>query len=102
MRLFVYSIYDVVPAVHNRPFVSINDGSAVRDFEHACLDNPHMRDLELKRIGLFDDVTGVLVPETPVVISRGLEVYNRLQNQLPEYTDEDGEEVPAMLKEQAE
>lgn len=68
----LYSIKDAkscyMPCTPDR-----NDACAVRNFEHAVrqpdsLLASHPNDYSLFRVGQFDDETGVVVPEAPVLL----------------------------------
>lgn len=61
MKLSLYSIYDKVAEVFNKPFTDINDASAKRSFTQACKEQPHSLDYELYHIGDFTDNDGCLI-----------------------------------------
>lgn len=89
MKLRVYSIYDSVAQVFNRPFTEINDGTAIRSFNQNAASQPHKNDYTLFRLGEFVDHSGMLIPEkAPVKVITGFEV-------------EAQPELPNMLREQA-
>lgn len=72
----VYSVFDSKLAAFGRPWFSMRDASAIREFSDAVNDssnplnqwNKHPEDFHLFVIGQFDDQLGVLMPETPVSI----------------------------------
>lgn len=70
MKQNVYSIRDRKVGAYMTPFFSLNDDTAVRSFSHAC-ENPqslmssYPEDYSLHCIGIFDDESGELLPESP-------------------------------------
>jgi hypothetical protein len=78
VRHFIFSIFDSAASVYMRPFPAQAEGAASREFSDLCVagDSPfakHPEDYTLMRIGMFDDNTGEVVPETPVKVVSGLE-----------------------------
>lgn len=76
MQTFLYSVFDNKAKVFCRPFVCLTDDAALRDFHYAALHQDsdisrHPNDFCLYRIGAFQDVTGLLVPE-PALVNLGL------------------------------
>lgn len=71
MKLNVYSIFDILAEVFNKPFCDHTDASATRSFK-ASLQENHERNKEdycLYRIGTFNDNTGeTLAEKTPVKV----------------------------------
>jgi hypothetical protein len=61
----MYSIYDSVAEVYNKPFCEINDGTAVRAFSQAMQENPNSYDFHLFYIGEYNDSTGLVTPQPP-------------------------------------
>lgn len=63
----IYSIYDVAMTTYTQPFFQANDEVAKRSFKLAINDPrsenlyPIRNDLELWRVGYFDDRTGYVV-----------------------------------------
>lgn len=62
MKLQVYSVFDKVAEVFNKPFTDINDATAIRAFSESIKDNPHKNDYELFYLGEYFDHNGQLVP----------------------------------------
>lgn len=76
LKLVVLSVYDVVAEVFLTPFFLKTDAEGVRGFEDACADQrtalfAHPEDYRLMRIGTFDDCSGVVSPETPILLRNG-------------------------------
>ena len=76
MKQSVYTVRDDVAETFCLPYVCMNDGVAVRAFYHGCKDPGSMiskspGDYALYVIGVFDDDTGVIVPEVPRMLVRG-------------------------------
>ncbi|AXL14467.1 nonstructural protein [Microviridae sp.] len=90
MKLNIYSIFDTVAEVFNKPFTDINNATAIRSFTQSVLDQPHKNDYVLYNMGEFDDNSGHIQPnKTPTKILSGFDVKNENQ------------EIPEMLKQQA-
>lgn len=69
-RLGVFSILDMKAQVYSNPWFAITDGTARRSFADLVNDpqssvSKHPEDYCLYRIGNFDDLSGILHPETP-------------------------------------
>lgn len=61
----VYSIRDNVADGFLTPMIDQNDNVAIRNFEHACMNNnslffTHSKDYDLYKIGEFDSDIGVI------------------------------------------
>lgn len=79
----VYSIYDKVAEVFNRPFFDHNNATAIRSFEKSAKEQEHKDDYVLYHIGVFDDTTGEIQPcDNPVKLITGIEVTAEV-NQVP-------------------
>jgi len=72
----IYCVQDVKTNIFGAPFISVNEGSAVRSFEYACNDPssdvgrfPH--DFRLYRLGEFDDSTGQINSVDPELVVTG-------------------------------
>jgi hypothetical protein len=90
MKQSIYSIFDTVAEMFNKPFAHHNDGTAVRDFDQGMSDNPNKNDFVLYKIGEFTDHDGAIAPvSAPIKIKTGFEVGN------------ENTETPAALKKQA-
>lgn len=75
MKLNLYSIYDSVACVFNKPYTDINDASAIRSFSMSADKQPHIRDYSLMKLGELDDVSGEIIPcDVPVKVITGFEV----------------------------
>lgn len=67
----VFSIFDVKSDTFNVPFFMPTPGAAVRAFGDLVNDKDsriakHPEDYKLVKIGAFDDVTGVLLPDKEI------------------------------------
>ena len=103
MFLNLYTIYDTVAEVFNKPFADINDASAIRSFSESVKDQAHKNDYVLYHIGGFDDNSGqITADKAPLKLKSGFEVKN--ENVVPfdssEYT-QDGQPLPEQLKKQS-
>jgi hypothetical protein len=58
MKTNLYSIYDSIAEVFNKPFAENTDGSAVRAFKQALAENPNKKDYLLHHVGEWDDNKG--------------------------------------------
>ena len=72
MQTNLYSVFDNKSGVFCKPFVSINDATAIRDFAHAAASpsteiSRFPNDFCLYRLASFQDVTGVITPEPTLV-----------------------------------
>lgn len=74
MKLKMYSIYDKVAAVFNKPFVEVNHPSAIRSFDHSIKENPHLEDYDLYFLAEYDDQNGELISVNAECIRKGLDV----------------------------
>ncbi len=79
MKTQLYSIYDTAAAVYQKPTFARTDGEIMREFQNICTDKEHPcgqhpEDYSLFRLGIFDDVTGLLVNEDNECLSTGLEM----------------------------
>lgn len=86
----LYSIYDSVAQVFNKPFTALNDNDAKRSFTQAVQQVPHKNDYLLYAIGSYTDHDAVIIPITPTRIFSGFDVKNA--EVIP---------MPANLREQA-
>lgn len=89
MKMKLYSIYDTVAGVFNKPFADINDGTATRLFIQSVQDNPNKRDFMLYNIGEYTDHDGTIIPYEPVKIYSGFDIKDNVVD------------LPASVKEQA-
>ena len=79
MRQFLYCVFDSCAGFYDRPFAGRDDASAIRSFgDIACdADHPigkHPEHYMLFRVGLFDDGSGEIVPESPVCVGKAHEL----------------------------
>jgi hypothetical protein len=58
MKVNLYSIYDSIAEVFNKPFGETTNGSAERAYKQALGDNPNARDYLLFHVGEWDDNKG--------------------------------------------
>lgn len=73
MKYEVYCIYDRVAGFYSMPQVYPNKGTAVRQFNFVCSQNPDKDsalDFELYFIGHYDNSTGTIVGSKPVFVQR--------------------------------
>lgn len=70
----MFSIYDVVAEVFNKPFTELNAASAIRAFTGAMKDNENRNDYQLIHIGEFDELNGTITPNNPVKIFTGFDI----------------------------
>lgn len=68
----VYSVKDVLVGFNN-PFIMVNDDVAKRAFINNTKGKPEANDMELYRLGLFDDQTGKFQQEEPIALAFGKE-----------------------------
>lgn len=78
-RYRLYALRDRIADRFRSVTVDVNDMVAKRNFAYALNNAPELlweaKDLELCMIAEFDDVSGVVYPETPIqVVCRGDEV----------------------------
>jgi len=76
MRLNIYSIKDQKAEVYGQPFYQSADGEATRTLHQLTNDEKSMQykypdDYDLYRLGIYDDNTGLFIPETtPIHIAK--------------------------------
>jgi len=80
----MFSVYDSKATAYCVPFASVNLSTALRDFAFAANDpsseiNRHPLDYSLFQIGLFDDETGVLTPQTPLNLGMAAQFINKTE-----------------------
>jgi len=78
MIKLVCCVLDKTLGIHAHPFVAHNEGSAIRDFGHACRDpnsalNKSPSDFSLVSIGEFDDETGSLTPHNHKLLAQAVQ-----------------------------
>lgn len=83
MTLNIYSIFDTVAQVFNKPFTELNNATAIRAFTGSIQSQEYKDDYVLYNLGELDDNSGVIKPnENPVKILSGLEVERKVDNQM--------------------
>lgn len=87
MELNLYSIFDTVAQVFNKPFTEINNDTATRVFRNTMVDNTNKNDYVLYHLGTMTDHDGVIDAKVPLKVISGFDIKN---------------EVPQMLQEQAQ
>lgn len=78
MKKVICSVYDKRAEFFDRPFTAQSNGEMIRAFTDIAVnaDHPigqHPEDYSLYRIGYFDDVSGLITPEDPILLINGLE-----------------------------
>ena len=61
MKLNLYSVFDRVAEVFNKPFTEINDQSAERAFKESLEESKHAKDYDLYKLADFTDHDGLIV-----------------------------------------
>ena len=79
MKTKVYSIYDRTAQVFNTPFFQHNDGMAIRAFQdnvnsQDSVINKHPEQFSLHCLGEYDDQTGTITTQEPVLLTSGNEL----------------------------
>ena len=76
MKMMMYSIYDTVAEVFNKPFMDHNDASACRAFDAAFVsgEKGNKDDYVLYRVGEFNDGSGELTPCLPSKVRTGFDI----------------------------
>jgi len=81
----LYSIYDTVAEVFNKPFTDINDASAIRAFSQSVGEQKNKNDYVLYHIGGFDDNSGSITSDkAPLKLKSGFEIKADNVTELPE------------------
>lgn len=88
MKLELYSIFDSVAKVFNKPYVALNDEDAKRSFTQAVQQVAHKNDYVLYSVGSYTDHDGVIVSVTPNRIYSGFDVKTADVIQLPSHMRE--------------
>lgn len=76
MHLQIYAIYDMKAKAYLQPFYMHNGEMATRDFTN-IVNDPQTRvgrnpeDYQMFHLGQFDDITGELSPQPPMLIASG-------------------------------
>lgn len=74
MKTSLYSVYDTVAQVFNKPFTELNDSTAIRVFSQGVESDRNKDDYVLYKLATFTDHDGIIDPITPIRIIQGLEV----------------------------
>ena len=70
MKANLYSIFDSLAEVFNKPFTEHNNQTAQRAFTQAMQENPNRRDFYLYHVGEWNDAKGLVIPyDTPKKIA---------------------------------
>ena len=82
----IYAIYDEKLEAYNRPFFLISDGVAIRAFQDEINNkeselSKHPEDYDLYKIGEYNEETGNITPNEPVLIGTGKALVYREENQ---------------------
>lgn len=81
MKMSLYSVYDNVAKIFNKPFTEINDGTAIRVFIQSLQDNPNRNDYTLYHIADLFDHNGSIQPVEPNKIYTGFDVHDLEEKQ---------------------
>lgn len=103
MKTQLFSIYDNVACVFNKPFTAINKGDAIRAFEQSIKEvlPERLMEYDLFELGTYNDSTGIIIPiKAPTIAYRGAEILSKLSKQNKSPIDEHGN--VDFLKKQAE
>jgi len=75
MKQSIYSIYDTVAQVFNKPFTDHNNATAIRSFTASIEGEKHKDDYALYLLAEYDDSNGSIKPVSdPVRILSGLDI----------------------------
>lgn len=75
MKLSLYSAYDSVAEIFNKPYTEVNDATACRAFSTSIQDNAHKNDYALYKLADYDDATGEITPlKVPVKLTTGFDL----------------------------
>lgn len=74
MLKLICSVRDMVANAYSNPFISHNQGTALRDFSQACADPESQlykspEGFALYSIGTFEDDTGQITPHPPILLA---------------------------------
>ncbi len=80
----IYSVRDQFTG-YGQLFTHQNDACAIRDFRLAVSRKDSVlfssaKDYDLMRVGQFDEETGAIIPESPVIVASGLSVAKEFAN----------------------
>ena len=76
MKIVMYTIYDTVAEVFNKPFTAHNNADASRAFTQSFGDGGQSNkdDYVLYRIGEYNDATGEITPCLPLKVLSGFDI----------------------------
>lgn len=75
MKLHIYSIFDSVAQVFNKPWTEINDGTACRAFSNSVANDINRKDFVLYKLGSLTDHDGAIEPlSVPLKLMSGFDV----------------------------
>lgn len=80
MKLNIYSVFDTVAQVFNKPFTDINNDTAKRIFIQSAQEDPNKNDYVLYWLGSFTDHDGDIIPlNEPQKVLSGFDVHKVTQ-----------------------
>lgn len=78
MKVYVYSLLDIVAKTFSPLNMAQNNEVAIRNFKYACNNDAQMKatakDLELYCVGEFDYSTGIITGCDKTLVIRGLDI----------------------------
>jgi len=79
MKLELYSIYDTIADVFNKPFTAHNDKDAMRAFTQSFEQGgkANKEEYVLYKIGAFNDSNGELNATVPLKVMSGLDIKSK-------------------------
>ncbi len=84
MKLHLYSIYDKIACIFNKPFTEVNNGSAIRSFDQSIQENLNIKDYELYVVAVMDDNNGEVDGVKVECIRKGLDLANDMATEVTE------------------
>ncbi|AXL14809.1 nonstructural protein [Microviridae sp.] len=87
MKHGIYSVYDSAIEAYLRPFPAPADGAAIRSFQDEVLTpdspmNQHPEHYSLFKVSTFDDASGEMQKELPIVLAKAHEIMAHAKNQI--------------------
>jgi len=78
----IFAIYDYKLVAYNRPFFLQSEGVAIRAFQDEINNkeselSKHPSDYDLYMIGTWEEYSGMITPQEPVLIATGLSLIYR-------------------------
>lgn len=80
-----YCVFDIKAGHYLPPYTAMNDGTAIRQFETAVMDelhdfNRHSEDYVLWRVGMFDsEKGGIMADPNGAMIAKAYDLKNQMQ-----------------------